>query len=415
MSAKGTTGRKWMLRGIVALVASAGGVLQFLKRESITRRNPFLGGDYVELCGRDLSKREDWSFVAFGDPLQFGYTGDVITATAYSAVTFSDGRACAGRYEMQATFEKGYTGGPAGSATEYFVTLDNIHLVERLKRPEAPPGVRAILPGECIIRPIADGELQRLDDKYVIDLPADRHATIVFVPFPEDCEFVVTVAHLGRAFGCEFGGETFGDTGFHFDTTTAGLYEIRVRASPEAMKIPDHYDLHVIWGDSLGLSGFAGENYPKFKPKRTQAPPGARIIMHRELIVRPIADGELEHLDDKYMIDLPANKHARIVFAPWPENYAFRVTVTQSGLPLASEFKDQPGGFPGFDFLTTIAGPYEIRVRSSPSAQRIPDHYDLDVVLEDSLSDTGGVNLCYPKFKPAQASSSGESSSHEPD
>jgi hypothetical protein len=223
----------------------------------ITRENPFpfMPEQRQELCGTALSRRDDWTAIDFGELLEFNREGETINATAYSAVTFPDGRVFGGKYAMQATFVKGDSGGPAGSVTEYSVEVEGVRLVERMVKPQAPDGVKAILPGEFVVRKIPDGDVTKVNETYVVELPANKRATVVFEPAPEDYAFRVSVSKDGVSVPTAFVKDTVFDWGYRFDTATGGLFSILVHGGGHPDRIPYLYKFYVRWGDCLGERG----------------------------------------------------------------------------------------------------------------------------------------------------------------
>jgi hypothetical protein len=232
----------------------------------ITTHNPFslMPDLQKELCGYEFGSRQDSTVVAFGEPLGFNRAGETIAATAYEVITLLDGQAVGGKYAMQATFVKGDSGGPAGSVTEYSVEVEGVRLVERLVRPPAPAGVKALLPGEFVLRKIRDGELLRVNEKYLVELPANKHAFVVFEPPPTDYPFQVSVSKNGVTVPAPFVKEIPHDwvyappegraEGYRFDTGTGGLFDIAVQGTPPTGQVPDRYQFYVGWGDALGRS-----------------------------------------------------------------------------------------------------------------------------------------------------------------
>ena len=92
-----------------------------------------------------------WTHIRWVDALRFSRLDETLPVSGYEALTPpGQGEAQAGRFTMQATLRKGYTGGPPGSASELFVEVDDVRLVGRLPRPAAPPGRRCPRP---ILRP----------------------------------------------------------------------------------------------------------------------------------------------------------------------------------------------------------------------------------------------------------------------
>jgi hypothetical protein len=190
---------------------------------------------------------EVWRGFVFAEPLRFKRIGETIEAYGYEAVTFADpGGAHTGEYAMRATLRKGYTGGPPGFATEYVVDVEDVRLIRKLAPPKAPPGKRGVVPGEVVIRLIPDGKLERVDDRYLIELPAKVGVSIWFDPSPDEYNVELSVTRDGSAVPLRYH-----DHAEQFETVSAGIYELRVRpAEPSASREPDRYSFNIVWGHS---------------------------------------------------------------------------------------------------------------------------------------------------------------------
>jgi hypothetical protein len=198
-----------------------------------------------------------WQSIVFAEPLRFRRVGETIEAFGYEALTLADlGEAHAGKFAMRATLRKGYTGGPAGFATEYVVGVEDVRLVGNLVPPPAPPGMRGIVPGEVVIRPIPEGGIRRVDDRYLIELPAKTSVHISFDPEPNEYEFKVIIAKDGTTLPLRH--VRYSEL---FETESAGTHELHVmpaEASPS--KEPDRYSFYVVWGEaSIGATALPGE------------------------------------------------------------------------------------------------------------------------------------------------------------
>jgi hypothetical protein len=196
------------------------------------------------IAGRpDLGKT--WAIVTFAAPVHFNRVGETVEAFGYEALTLADfGEAHTGKYAMNATLRRGYTGGPPGSATSLYLQVEDVRVVGKLTPPKAAPGTKAILPGQVVVRMIPPGELARVDDRYVIDLPANTLVTVWFDPRPRDYSFRLSAAKDGTAFPIRKGRDQ------DFDTASAGTYELRVLPAGTATKEPDSYFFNVTWGIS---------------------------------------------------------------------------------------------------------------------------------------------------------------------
>lgn len=212
-----------------------------------------VGNQLQELTGRpDLVGVG--AVLKFEDPLVFTRIDETIDATGYLAVTTSEtGEAYTGKFTFRATLRKGYTGGPPGSATELFVQVDeeSTRLLEKLSPPKAGPGVKAILPGQVVVRRIKEGELAGLDDRYLIELPGGKSVRLLFDPWPEEYAVRLSVTRNGVQVPTRI------EKGFiHlFESGEGGLHELRIRSGAASAKEPDSYRFEMYWGKSVSSGG----------------------------------------------------------------------------------------------------------------------------------------------------------------
>lgn len=210
---------------------------------------------FKELVGKakeDL--KVEHSIIRFSEPLAFTQIGETVDGTGYWAITLDDqSEAYAGRFSFRATLLRGYTGGPPGSATELFVRVEegSTRLQEKIVTPKAPPGARAILPGQIVVRHVNEGELGRLDDKYVIDLPKTKDISLGFLPRQDDYAYKLSMSAHGEAVRLRGDGKG----GYQFDATRAATYELRVKGGASAREVPDGYRFCVRWGKSQLAAG----------------------------------------------------------------------------------------------------------------------------------------------------------------
>ena len=207
---------------------------------------------------------KSWESHEFAELLSFTHLGETIEAFGYEAVTLADfGEAHTGKYAMRATLRRGYTGGPIGFSTEYVVDVSDVRLVAKLVAPPAPPGKRGILPGQVVIRTIREGELPRLDDRYLVELPAKVDAQAWMTPSREDYGFVLSVTKDGAPLPLRWE-----DHAHHFTTVSAGVHEVRLLPAdglaPKelAPKEPAAYRLSVNWGMSGGRGNLDSGDIP---------------------------------------------------------------------------------------------------------------------------------------------------------
>jgi hypothetical protein len=191
--------------------------------------------------GRDREK--DSQIVEFNELLRFKKIGQTVDAYTYWTLTQgSTGEAFGGQFAVQATLRKGYTGGPPGFATELFIETGPLRFVRSLPPPPAPPGARGIVPGQVVVRMIPQGELDKVDDRYLIDLPAISPVQVWMVPNQWEHGFDVSLAREGSFMPTRI------DEGIYiFETNGGGIYELRIvgKAGP---KVPDRYSFALAWG-----------------------------------------------------------------------------------------------------------------------------------------------------------------------
>jgi hypothetical protein len=210
-------------------------------------------GELEELCPQ-WSSSKDRTSVAFAEPLRFTQLNEAIDAQVYETYLMRDlHQICAGTYKLKATLRRGATGGPAGTATELFVEVSDKRLIEQNSRPQPPPGFRPLLPGEIVVRQVAPGELTKIDDRYVIALPAGKKVRLEFVPARNEYEFKTTLKKAGAELAMTNDRES---ANRFFDTKDAGLYELTVTHGGPAAKEPDRYSFFMTWGDPLSVTGY---------------------------------------------------------------------------------------------------------------------------------------------------------------
>ena len=258
-----------MLLGKLASLAgalAAVGCKDNLKNKTFRLEFPITREQTRAMAGRpDLG--EVWQSIVFAEPLRFTRVGETIEAFGYEALTLADyGEAHTGKYAMRATLRKGYTGGPAGFATEHVVDVEDVRLVGKLVPPLAPPGKRGILPGELVVREIAEGKLQQLDDRYVIELPTTADIRVSFQPFPEDYGFRFSVTKDGAPLPVRW--ENYSH---RFATVSAGIYELRILPAEALVpKEPASYRFNVVWGEASS-QGNMKRDYVQLRDVRTPA------------------------------------------------------------------------------------------------------------------------------------------------
>ncbi len=166
--------------------------------KELTFKNPFgPGTDAAEaLCGQKIWGRSDLVFLAWGERLVFNKVGQPKDVTAYETITSKEtGQVWSGRYTMQAVMN--YESMGAAFNAEYFVTIKNIRIAERMPPLKAPPGWRGILPGEHVSRSIANND--KVNDKYLIELPANKTAHFAIdTSLPSFRKIIPSISSLPR-------------------------------------------------------------------------------------------------------------------------------------------------------------------------------------------------------------------------
>lgn len=142
-------------------------------------------------CGKSSKDEGDnWSLVGFSEPAIFRWIGDTTTVSAYQTYTRTDGDgfACGRRYNVRARLSEGDYG-------DSRVYVQSVSLAEKFVRPAAPAGWRPLIPGEFVYRALKLRDLQQLDDKYIIELPATKTGRIRIAPWPDEYRFAITVTN----------------------------------------------------------------------------------------------------------------------------------------------------------------------------------------------------------------------------
>ncbi len=129
---------------------------------------------------------------------------------------------------------------------EYFVAIKNVRLVERIPPLQAPPGWRGILPGEYVSRSIANNN--KVDDKYLIEFPANKPAHLKIDPLPDDYPLKIDISKDGVSLPIIYNKN---GTGYGFQTKSAGRYEIHVTEPLDKRERPDKYTFDTWWDDFL--------------------------------------------------------------------------------------------------------------------------------------------------------------------
>jgi hypothetical protein len=198
-----------------------------------------------DVAGRPAGKVRQ--SVVFAEPVCFPRVGETIEAFGYQTLTLAGlGEAQTGKYAMRATLRTSPAAEKSESPARYAVTVENVRLVEKLVAPAALPDKRAILPGQVVVRAIREGEIQRVDDSYHVELPGKANVSISITPPPEQYGFRLIVSRGGAPLPLRRAG------GAHrLETVTSGVHELRVLpAEGPVSREPASYRLYVVWGDA---------------------------------------------------------------------------------------------------------------------------------------------------------------------
>lgn len=240
--------------GLAAVVAGTGCMDKF-DPSGRTFQVPYSSppGQATQLCPRIVDSKDAMA-VAFAEPLRFSRIGETVEATLHETYTLQDlQEVCGGTYALKATLRKGSTGGPPGTASELFVEESDKRLSSRLSPPPRSPSARALTPGEVVIRPIAEGQLAGVHDRYLVTLPGPKRIYLRFDPFPVEYEFTTTVALAETAIPVTI--EKDGSDRY-FETTRAGTYELTVRSNGVPPRTPDRYSFFLVWGSPISVAGY---------------------------------------------------------------------------------------------------------------------------------------------------------------
>ncbi|MBN1960761.1 MAG: hypothetical protein JW841_07420 [Deltaproteobacteria bacterium] len=263
--------RKWLsivgslssaVSGVVGLISTSGCSLPPEERY-VYEENPFpFRPDKIEeLCGYPVVGGPNFTSISFGDKIKFErwVYGKPINAIAYKVFTISDGRIFGGKYGMKATSMKGDSGGLIGSVTEYWIEVEDVHLIERLIKPQTPPGVRGILPGEVVVREIPDGDVSKVNDAYLVELAPQKKASISIEPDPSEYIFNIQVSQNGEPVAIAHLNDPIED-GYGFDTKDGGIFKIEIKSDAKFDRKPYFYKFYIRWSDRI-YSSF--RDYPK--------------------------------------------------------------------------------------------------------------------------------------------------------
>jgi hypothetical protein len=231
---------------------------------------PIARAHALAMAGRP-SEGEAWKLLGFAEPVHFSRTGDWIEVFGYQALTLADfGEAHTGKYAMRARLRAASSTGGGLSGVHYVMDVEDARLVAKLVAPRAPPGKRGILPGQVVVRDIREGELQRLDDRYLIELPGKVGAKVYIYPLPEDYAFRISVTEEGAAIPLQVE-----SAHRRFETVRSGVYELRVQpAEAPVPREPARYRLDVVWGNASS-EGNLGSGDVQWREVRAPAEAGA--------------------------------------------------------------------------------------------------------------------------------------------
>jgi len=127
-------------------------------------------------------------------------------------------------------------------------SLDEVRLIDRITtRPAAPPGVRALFPGECVTGELAAGTSAR----FQVEIPGlgQRLKIVAFGDNRRDGLLEVEIEKNGQALGSYRRKD-------YVDEPAGGTYQILLRAPPQDMK---RYLVLAYWGYSHDLCAMSPE------------------------------------------------------------------------------------------------------------------------------------------------------------
>ncbi len=225
--------------------------------------------DLEELYGGALPRDKDnrwvgcmneWTDEApiFSRARRHGGARNAVEIVFWKAVTYK-GQTAVGKYVGDlygwAEAGTGAAGFPSGGSS-----TANQRLLERLPRPApAPPGYRAIMPGECVGASFEEGP-DRVIGRFVIDLPAHRSVHIVVdTPMGLEVDLAGRLLFNGADVPNEYDrpGEHYAPEhgpGGLFDTTDSGLHTLVIHRTDKLGVVSPQqisgkiYTLRVYWG-----------------------------------------------------------------------------------------------------------------------------------------------------------------------
>lgn len=158
--------------------------------------------------------------------------------------------------------------------------------------------------------------------------------------------------------------------------------------------------------------------------RRLKPPPafgGIMGILPGQVVVRCLSDAELDHVDDTYVIEMPAHSRGSIFFEPlnsaiWRpyevkhhkkiENiHDFIIGVARQGMLPVKSWLDVDAESYRFD--ADERGLYEIRIASGIRGPRVPDRYSLSVWWGDASAHSMNSDV-FDNFRPSIPTDSDE-------
>jgi hypothetical protein len=194
----------------------------------------------LERYEKQLRKAGIVYYLGFAGYVGFHELGQTKDAEGYEVITFKDQSVVTGKYSMRLTLGQDTTGGPPGFATERFVTVKDLKLVERTVRskPVYTDGKREVLPGELFVRRIS-AEDWHINDRYALAIDPSMETEVWISIYPHQCFSVFVTESAGRTVSLV----RFDESHSHFRTTAGERYYIGLSGRLSNDCHPDRYCL----------------------------------------------------------------------------------------------------------------------------------------------------------------------------
>jgi hypothetical protein len=189
--------------------------------------------ELAELCERDaatfVSYRGVWTS-QWSDRSVIHGANRPAASFAWAAVRLPDGTVCSGKYSTKVAYF------PGSWASSPSVTIDEFHLLDRLRPPPAEPGWVGIVPGEYVIISPDPGSSRQ----FLADLPGDHD--IRFEVSSSEGDVDIRVSRDNAVLPHRV---TDGQGSVEVHARTAGTYRVVV-AERAPLKVPAV--IHMDWG-----------------------------------------------------------------------------------------------------------------------------------------------------------------------